>query len=234
MKVVTIGSATLYLGDARKIAPSIKADALITDPVWPNCPAGLLRGASDPLRLWKSLWRKIEPPPRIVVVLRNDSDPRFLAPVPLPFVRTVWLPYALPNYVGRLLGGDEVAYCFGKVIPSREGQRVIPGRAPSAQPTPANGHPCSRALPHFDFLVRWWSEKGETIFDPFMGSATTGVAAVRFGRRFVGIEIDRKYFDIACRRIEDAHHDLFAERPAPPKQEAMFFDSIPSPGTAAG
>ena len=37
-----------------------------------------------------------------------------------------------------------------------------------------------------------------------------------------------------CRRIEDAHHDLFAERPAPPKQEAMFFDSIPSPGTAAG
>lgn len=43
-----------------------------------------------------------------------------------------------------------------------------------------------------------------TILDPFMGSGTTGVACVKLGRRFIGIEIDPKYFDIACRRIEEA------------------------------
>ena len=46
---------------------------------------------------------------------------------------------------------------------------------------------------------------GRLIFDPFMGSGTTGVAAVSVGRRFIGIEIEPKYFDIACRRIEDEY-----------------------------
>ena len=44
-----------------------------------------------------------------------------------------------------------------------------------------------------------------TIFDPFMGSGTTGVACIRMGRKFIGCEIERRYFDIACRRIEDAY-----------------------------
>jgi site-specific DNA-methyltransferase (adenine-specific)/modification methylase len=50
-----------------------------------------------------------------------------------------------------------------------------------------------------------------TILDPFMGSGTTGVAAMRLGRKFVGIEIEPRYFDIACRRIEDAQKqaDMF-------------------------
>jgi DNA modification methylase len=49
------------------------------------------------------------------------------------------------------------------------------------------------------------------ILDPFMGSATTGVAAVQMGRRFIGIERDEGYFDIACRRIEQAQRqgDMF-------------------------
>jgi site-specific DNA-methyltransferase (adenine-specific) len=48
------------------------------------------------------------------------------------------------------------------------------------------------------------SDQGETILDPFMGSGTTGVAAIKLGRKFIGIEIEPKYFDIACRRIEEA------------------------------
>ena len=44
---------------------------------------------------------------------------------------------------------------------------------------------------------------GGIILDPFMGSGTTGVAAIQLGRRFIGIEIDPKYFDIACKRIEN-------------------------------
>ena len=55
-----------------------------------------------------------------------------------------------------------------------------------------------------------------TILDPFMGSGTTGVACARLGRQFTGIEIDERYFGIACRRIEAAQRqtDLFV--PAPP------------------
>ena len=56
------------------------------------------------------------------------------------------------------------------------------------------------------------------ILDPFMGSGTTGVACVKLGRRFVGIEIDEGYFEIACQRIRDAYAqgDLFRE---PPKRK---------------
>jgi site-specific DNA-methyltransferase (adenine-specific) len=58
------------------------------------------------------------------------------------------------------------------------------------------------------------SPHGGTIADPFMGSGTTGVACARLGRRFVGIEIEPRYFDIACRRIEEAQRqpDLFVQR----------------------
>ncbi len=74
----------------------------------------------------------------------------------------------------------------------------------------------SRALVHQQWLVNWFSDEGETVLDPFMGSGTTGVACAKLGRRFIGIEIDESYFDIACRRIEEAYRqpDMFIE-PAP-------------------
>jgi site-specific DNA-methyltransferase (adenine-specific) len=58
------------------------------------------------------------------------------------------------------------------------------------------------------------------VFDPFMGSGTTGVACVRFGRPFVGIEIDPRYFDAACRRIETSHRqgDLIRDVYERPRQ----------------
>jgi 23S rRNA G2445 N2-methylase RlmL len=65
----------------------------------------------------------------------------------------------------------------------------------------------------------------QTILDPFMGSGTTGVAAVQMGRSFIGIEREPKYFDIACRRIEDAQRmgDMFGHEPqAKPEQESLL------------
>jgi hypothetical protein len=182
-------------------------DTVITDPVWPNCPAGLLPGSADPMALLVRALAMIECR-RLVIVLRHDSDPRFLQVVPSrwPFFRVQILPYAIPGYIGRKLGGDELAYCFGEPLPSAPGRRVIPGYAPKAQPggRPMNGHPCSRAVSHFRWLVNWWSLPGETVLDPFMGSGTTGVACVQMGRNFVGIEIDPTYFQIAQRRIGEA------------------------------
>lgn len=82
-------------------------------------------------------------------------------------------------------------------------------------------HPTQKPLA----LMRWCIAKlprAETILDPFMGSGTTGVAAVNLGRRFVGIEREPKYFDIACRRIEQAYRqpDLFVSRPEPKPTKA--------------
>lgn len=67
----------------------------------------------------------------------------------------------------------------------------------------------------------------QSVLDPFAGSGTTGVAAVKLGRRFVGIEIEPRYFDIACRRIEEASKqaDLFIEPAPAPKQAALFGDA---------
>jgi hypothetical protein len=225
-KPVIIGDATLYLGDCLEILPHLpKVEVVITDPVWPNCPAGLLPGSDRPWQLFSETCRLLNPT-RMVIVMRHDSDPRFLAPVPLPYVRAVWLPYVMPGYIGRLLGGDEIAYCFGEPIPSAPGQRVIPGRAEPQQPSgrKANGHPCSRALGHFDFITRWWSQPGETILDPMMGSGTTLEAAMRAGRPSIGIEIHEPYFDIACRRIEDAYRQgkLFEE----PKPEQLEINAM--------
>jgi site-specific DNA-methyltransferase (adenine-specific)/modification methylase len=65
--------------------------------------------------------------------------------------------------------------------------------------------------------------KAQTILDPFMGSGTTGVACQKLGRAFTGIELDPDYFDIACKRIDEAMRqpDLFVEPPAAPTQEAL-------------
>ncbi|MCH7961958.1 MAG: site-specific DNA-methyltransferase, partial [Planctomycetes bacterium] len=61
-------------------------------------------------------------------------------------------------------------------------------------------------------LIRMFSFAGDTVLDPFMGTGTTSVAAARFGRNSIGVEIDSPYFDAACRRIEHEAADMFADR----------------------
>jgi site-specific DNA-methyltransferase (adenine-specific)/modification methylase len=80
-----------------------------------------------------------------------------------------------------------------------------------------HGHPSEKPLPIMAWTLQVVRASG-TVFDPYMGSGTTGVAAIEAGCEFIGIERDPKYFDIACKRIEQAvaQGQLFA--PAPPKQ----------------
>lgn len=199
MRCEVIGNATLLLADARDVLPGIAADVVCTDPVWPNCPPDLLAGGEDPQGLWDDTMRLLPEVRRIVTVLRRDSDPRFFASMPrrYRFLCAISLPYVIPAYIGRVLGCDEPVAC----VP---GRRLVPGRGPAAQPArrPPNGHPCSRAQVHFDWLVSWCSDPGEVVLDPFMGSGTTGVACAKLGRPFIGVEIHEPYFDLACRRIE--------------------------------
>ena len=74
------------------------------------------------------------------------------------------------------------------------------------------------------WLVKRAAEPAQTILDPFMGSGTTGIACATLGRKFIGIEIEQKYFDIACKRIEEAYRqpDMFIEPPAKAIQETMI------------
>lgn len=216
------GQVQLWHGDCREILPRLGTpDVVITDPVWPNCPPGLLQGADNPSGLLAAALGAMEAlPRRLVVVLRHDCDPRFLRVVPpaLPFFRVQILPYVIPGYIGRKLGGDELAYGFGEPIPSAPGQRVIPGYAPKVQPTGrlANGHPCSRALVHFQWLVSWWSTPGDTILDPFAGSGTTLCAARNAGRRAIGIEIEEEFCAVAVERLRQRVLPLGSDSPPPP------------------
>lgn len=207
---------TILQGDCRKLLREIEhADTVITDPVWPNCPEGLLQGHDRPAALFAEAMEVLPASVRrLVVILRSDSDPRFLEAIPRRwrFVCVQAMSYAVPMYLGRVLGGTELAYCFGEPVPSGEGRRVIPMWGPKAQPADrrANGHPCSRAMVHMEWLVNWWSEPGETVLDPFCGSGTIPIAADRMQRRGIGIEIEEKYTEIANRR---ARHDagMFAD-----------------------
>ena len=84
-------------------------------------------------------------------------------------------------------------------------------------------HHTEKPVSLLDLYIRQSTKPGELVLDPFMGSGSTGCAAVRQGRRFVGIEIEERWFDVACKRIEDATRqtDLLAP-PIPPSSQAVL------------
>lgn len=72
-------------------------------------------------------------------------------------------------------------------------------------------------------MIHHFSDEGETVLDPFMGTGTTGLYCIKMGRKFIGIEIESKYFDMACEQIENAYKqmDIFVAPPVAATQEAM-------------
>jgi DNA modification methylase len=85
-------------------------------------------------------------------------------------------------------------------------------KAPFGKGRPKISHPCPRPLEQVEYIVNLATLRGDIILDPVMGSGTTGEACVRTGRRFIGIEIDRGYFDIARARIEQAQREMVQGR----------------------
>lgn len=81
-------------------------------------------------------------------------------------------------------------------------------------------HPTQKPVAVMEWALQQATALGDVVLDPFMGSGTTGVAAVKTGRKFIGVEIEPKYFDIACKRISEAlrQPDMFVDRPAPATQ----------------
>ena len=86
-----------------------------------------------------------------------------------------------------------------------------------------HGHPTEKPVSLMGEIVADFTKPGQIILDPFMGSGTTGVAAIRHGRGFVGIENSQQWFDVARRRLSETlrQPDLFVTVPAPLRQEGL-------------
>jgi site-specific DNA-methyltransferase (adenine-specific) len=145
----------------------------------------------------------------------------------LPLVRLgVWVkPNGAPQFTGDRPGTGWEAVA----ILHRPGKKHWNGGGHHAVwmvPKIEGEHPTQKPQKLINEWVRLFSDAGETIFDPYMGSGTTGVACLKLDRKFVGCEVRPDYFEIACRRIEQAYQqgDLFMPKAALPKfeQAALF------------
>ena len=128
-------------------------------------------------------------------------------------------------------GGDRVKYGVA-FRSSSENYREFEGRDHTKLPelrvpsswqkfnTEVGLHPTQKPLALFEYLVRTYSNEGDVILDPFMGSGTTCLAAANMKRATIGIEREPKYFDTACRRIAEA-----IKRQAPEPRQGGLFDA---------
>jgi hypothetical protein len=116
------------------------------------------------------------------------------------------------------------AFMYGSAPDLNKGAKATALR--SSESAEKNGHPCPKPIGWMEWAIDLASRVGETVLDPFMGSGTTGVACVVHHRAFIGIEREPKYFDIACRRIEQAYRQrpLFEAEP-PRKPEQLGIDA---------
>ena len=249
-----IGDATLYLGDCREVLPTLgKVDHVICDPPYEDelheavgrirrkdgremCQNlgfdGINAGRSEIARLIHSVsegWALVFTLAEGVRAWRDD----------LQAVGAKWdtvlcwvKPDASPRFNGQgAARGFEncISVWCGKGYRSWNGggKRGIYTHCVNG-PNRHGVHPTEKPASLMRELVLDFTRQGQIICDPFMGSGTTGVAAIRLGRRFVGIEQDVVFFDIACKRIEAAYAqpDMFVSAPAPkPEQLGMFTEA---------
>jgi site-specific DNA-methyltransferase (adenine-specific) len=210
---------TLHLGDCREILPTLgKVDAVVTDPPY---------GLGDKWQGGKAKWP-----------LHHQDGMKWDA-------ETCAVVLDLPNMARELIvwGGHlyGLAPKSGWLVWDKIIRKFTSGVMEFAwttldQPIKAFNyahgelasegkvHPTQKPLPLMRWCIEQLPDDCETIVDPFMGSGTTGVAAALMGRKFIGIGIEPKYFDIACKRIEGAlkQGDMFIEKPKPAKQVQLI------------
>ncbi len=237
LEPVTIGRATLYYGDALEIALTLgPVDHVFTDPPYEkmtqdaigSVPKGNLKGAS------KRLGRKLgfDPIDEIrdkVVEIGAQSEGWFIAfctpegvgrwadainESALKYKRAcVWVkPDSTPQFNGQgPASGAKMFVCAwagsGHARWNASGKRGVYTHCVN-NPERHGEHPTEKPRRLMSEIIADFSLPEQVILDPFMGSGTTGVAAVRDGRNFIGIEKDPHWFDIACKRIEDAQRQL--------------------------
>lgn len=204
---------TCILGDCREVLPTLgRFDACVTDP-----PYGI-GIAANPVRqkFERSNWDDAPPTADVFDLIRSVSE-----------MQIIWGGnyFALPPSQGFLIWDKKqphdfsLAMCemawWSKQQPAKMWRQSVLSYDKE--------HPTQKPVP----LMFWCLQQmpdAKTILDPFCGSGTTGVAAVKLGRNFTGIEIDPHHFETSLRRISEAlrQPDMFIEKPKPAKQEAML------------
>ncbi len=215
MEKVTIGDATLYHGDCLEILPGLdRVDAVVTDP-----PYGIDIGGSGTIGgsgvvevkdYGRSDWDINGMTSEQWSAIQDKSD--------------YWIVWG-GNYLAGVMGPSagvlawdkkcqngwddtfsELEFAWTNIFTRAKGFRHLWAGALRASEKGANvrRHPTQKPISLMEWCVTLSGVNG-TILDPFMGSGTTGVACANLGRKFIGIEIERKYFDIACERIEAAY-----------------------------
>jgi len=170
-----------------------------------------MAGNGNAIALWEAVCPLLNAD-RLLIWLPINSDPRdWLNPLmSWPYLRQVYIRRAIPGYYGRVLMDGEIIHALGTWPSYRAGRKVIPGgmSITYVEGDRVEGHPGPRSEIAASWLTHWWTDEGHTVLDPFMGSGTTAVAAQQNNCKFIGIEIEPKYFDIACERIENAQRQL--------------------------
>ena len=221
-RVEQIGDATLYLGDCREILPTLgRVDAVVTDPPYG---IGYCHGARAGGRLMGTDGlsvvgddRPFDPSPWLGRECLFWGAEHFRTRLPDGGRWLVWNKRR-PGVV-RDQGCVENAWHSEPGV-TRIFHQVWDG-ADCGEERGWRVHSNQKPVALMEWCLGF--VRGETILDPFMGSGTTGVACARLGRRFIGIEIEPRHFDIACRRIDEAQRQgrLFNAPCPKPTQEAM-------------
>ncbi len=221
---VIIGNATLYHGDCREVLPGLaRFAATITDP--PYGLGDLLNWNPGKASSWAKNYTESGEWDRATVA---DGVAAAIAAADVAIVWGGQFYLLEParcllswNKIVRNWSSSEAEHAWtnlkkpNRVFDYSHGQLASEGK---------HYHPTQKPVP----LMAWCIEQAgrpSTVCDPFMGSASTGVACNQLGIPFTGIELDRRYFDIACRRIDDAQRQtkLFPDEPTKSmKQEALI------------
>jgi site-specific DNA-methyltransferase (adenine-specific) len=211
-----IGLATLYLGDCREIAPTLERPAaVISDP-----PYGINGDthAGPATSNWRQYdgggWDRQRPPSEWLAWMGGAAD--YVALWGGNYFADV-----LPPTMGWLVwdkGQTDFSLADCELAWTNRKQALRRIMLPRAVLVSEGGeHPTQKPIAVMRFTIdKMKVPPAGTILDPYMGSGSTGVAAVQMRHPFVGIEIEPRYFDVACRRIEEAQ-----------RQGDMFRDAAP-------
>jgi site-specific DNA-methyltransferase (adenine-specific)/modification methylase len=235
-----VGLATLHLGDCRDILPTLpKVDAVVTDPPFvglaggvdsAHSNAGAVENASvsvgDPWEAshdWLPLaWatceralmtfctyhsaadvqRAVGETPCGILMWEKPNAPHPARNVPRANAELIWLFRKGSGLNWRALGSSVIRMNMLMSGCMADAERILEAGSGKAL------HPTQKPIA---LMKRLLKVDPTSVCDPFMGTGTTGVAAAQMGIPFIGIERDERYFDIACKRIEDAQRqgDLF-------------------------
>ena len=203
---VTIGNCELWHGDCREVLPLLPpVDLVLTDP-----PYGIgldysetFKDSQDDLKeLVAFFMPEVLRLGRVVSITTGNVNHYFY---PQPTWTLCWFNRAGSGSGPWGFSCWQPILCYGADPYLRNGKGRRADFIEWSEKADKNGHPCPKPT---EFMKRWITRVGfdaASVCDPFMGSGTTGVACVDMGKAFIGIERERKYFDIACRRIEQAY-----------------------------